>query len=157
MPHETARAMRQFIRDGVRGIFECGEQDQLEQYVMSRVWDDPETDVGAVMSEFFRLYFGPAGVPMEQFYRRLESIAGDAANYAGPYTRSNGIDWKNVAWERLGTAERLTELGALMQQAETLAQTDAEKKRVQQWRIAYWDWMRQGHDEFVASKNRAAP
>ncbi len=31
MVHQTADAMRLFLRDGVRGIFECGEQDQLEQ------------------------------------------------------------------------------------------------------------------------------
>jgi hypothetical protein len=31
MVHQTAEAMRLFLRDGVRGIFECGEQDQLEQ------------------------------------------------------------------------------------------------------------------------------
>ena len=64
MVHETARAMQMFIRDGVRGIFECGEQDQLEQYVMVKVWDNPDLDVDAVVDEFFRLCFGPAAEPM---------------------------------------------------------------------------------------------
>ena len=63
MVHETAKAMQTFITDGVRGIFECGEQDQLEQYVMAKVWDDPSVDVDAVIGEFFRLYFGAAGEP----------------------------------------------------------------------------------------------
>ena len=61
-----------FIRDGVRGIFECGEQDQLEQYVMAKVWDDPDVDVDGLIDEFFRLYFGAAGEPMKRFYLRLE-------------------------------------------------------------------------------------
>ncbi len=61
MVHQTAQAMRMFIRDGVRGIFECGEQDQLEQYVMAKVWDDPNVNVDELIDEFFRLYF--TGIP----------------------------------------------------------------------------------------------
>ncbi len=30
MLHQTTEAMRLFLRDGVRGSFEYGEQDQLE-------------------------------------------------------------------------------------------------------------------------------
>ena len=84
MVHQTARAMQTFIREGVRGIFECGEQDQLEQYVMARVWDDPDLDVDALIDEFFRLYFGAARDPMKRFYQRLEEIACDPANYPDP-------------------------------------------------------------------------
>ena len=29
MVHETAKAMRMFLKDGIQGIFECGEQDQI--------------------------------------------------------------------------------------------------------------------------------
>lgn len=156
MVHETARSMRQFIRDGARGIFECGEQDQLEQYVMARVWDDPDADVDALIAEFFRPYFGAAGEPMKKFYLRLEEIACDPANYPPPYRRSNGIDWKRVAWERLGTAERMDELGALMAQAEGLARTETERKRVALWRSALWDWMRQGREQYLSSQRPPA-
>jgi hypothetical protein len=45
MVHESAKSMRMFIRDGYRGIFQCGEQDQLEQYVIAKVWDDPDVNV----------------------------------------------------------------------------------------------------------------
>lgn len=147
MVHETAKSMRMFIRDGVRGIFECGEQDQLEQYVMAKVWDDPNADVDALIEEFFRLYFGPAGKPMKRFYLRLEEIACDPKNYPPPYHRRDGIDWKSVAWKRLGTAERMQELGVLVSQAEALAATETEKKRVALWRNALWEWMRQGRKQ----------
>lgn len=146
MVHETARTMQRFVRDGVRGIFECGEQDQLEQYVMAKVWDDPEVNVDGVIDEFFRLYFGPAGDPMKRFYLRLESIACDAANYPAPYYRRDGIDWRKAAWERLGTPERMDELGRLMTQAEQSAATPAEQQRVAAWRKAFWEWMREGRD-----------
>jgi hypothetical protein len=154
MVHQTAQTMRMFIRDGVRGIFECGEQDQLEQYVMAKVWDDPNVDVDGLMDEFFTLYFGAAAQPMQRFYRRLEEIAGDQANY---YHQRDGIDWKKAAWERLGTPERMEELGNLIGQAEKLAATDAEKQRVALWRKALWDWMCQGRDQARASQGQDRP
>ncbi len=144
MVHETANAMRMFINDGVRGIFECGEQDQLEQYIMVKLWDDPKLNVDAAIDEFFRLYFGNAGGSMKKFYLRLESIACDLANYPKPYMRSNGIDWKKVAWEKLGTPERMQELGQFLASAESAATGDLEQKRMANWRAAFWDWMRQG-------------
>lgn len=157
MVHETASVMRMFIRDGVRGIFECGEQDQLEQYVMARVWDDPDVNVDGLIDEFFRLYFGPAGDPMKTFYLRLEEIACDSANYPPPYHRRDGVDWKAVAWERLGTGQRMEELGALMSRAEELAGTEAEKQRVTLWRNALWEWMRQGRQQYLSSRTEKEP
>jgi hypothetical protein len=153
MVHDTAKSMQMFLKDGVRGIFECGEQDQLEQYVMAKVWDDPNLDVDALMDEFFRLYFGAAGEPMKQFYLRLEAISCDPANYPPPYTRKDGIDWKKAAWERLGTPERMEELGVLFAKAEQLAATEAEKQRVILWRNALWEWMRQGSEQAAATRN----
>jgi len=154
MVHQTAEAMRMFIRDGVRGIFECGEQDQLEQYVMVKVWDDPKANVDGLIDEFFRLYFGAAGEPMKRFYLRLEEIACDQANYPAPYHRRDGIDWKKVAWERLGTLERMEELGALIAQAEKLAVADPEKQRVALWRKALWEWMCQGREQYRAAQGQ---
>jgi hypothetical protein len=154
MVHETAKSMQMFIRDGVRGIFECGEQDQLEQYVMAKAWDDPNVNIDALIDEFFRLYFGAAADPMKRFYLRLEEIACNQADYPAPYHRRDGIDWKRVAWERLGTAERMEELGDLIAQAEKLAVTDLEKQRVALWRKALWEWMCQGRDQHTATQQQ---
>ena len=104
MVHQSAKTMRMFIQDGIRGIFVCGEQDMLETYVIAKLWDDPSLDVDAVLHEFFQLYFGHAAEPMEAFYRKLEALASDPANYAGPLHKPNGIDWRNAAWTTLGTA-----------------------------------------------------
>jgi hypothetical protein len=147
MVHETAREMRMFIQDGIRGIFECGEQDQLEQYIIAKVWDEADANVDALINEFFRLYFGSAGEPMKRFYLTLEHIACDPANYPRPYLRSSGIDWKGAAWKSLGTAERMKELGDLIDHAGSLAGTGAEKRRVGLWRKALWDWMCLGREQ----------
>jgi hypothetical protein len=144
MVHDTARSMQRFIRDGVRGIFECGEQDQVEQYLLSRIWDDPNLDVDAAIDEFFRLSFGAAADPMKQFYLQLERIACDPANYPAPYLKPAGIDWKRAAWERLGTPERMRELEARLSEATALATTPQDQQRVALWRSALWDWMLAG-------------
>jgi hypothetical protein len=152
MVHETAAAMRRYIRDGIQGIFECGEQDQLEQYVMAKIWDDPEANVDGMIDEFFRLYFGEAGPPMKAFYLGLEKAACDRVNYPAPYHRANGINWKRAAWEKLGTAERMDEWGELISQASKLATTEPQKTRVSLWRKALWEWMLDGREQHTSSR-----
>jgi GNAT superfamily N-acetyltransferase len=157
MVHETARSMRMFIKDGIRGIFICGEQDMLEGYVIAKLWDDPDQDVDALLDEFFHRYFGAAEKPMKKFYLQLEQIACNPKNYPPPFHRKNGIDWKSVAWTHLGTAERMEQLGALMDQAQTLAQTEQDKQRVGLWRDAIWKWMVDGRAAYLAKSSAQKP
>ena len=152
MVHDTARAMRGFIDDGVRGIFECGEQDQLEQYVMVKIWDDPAQDVDALIDEFFRLYFGKAAEPMKAFYLRIESIACDSANYPPEHNRPSA----ELSWRYLGTEERMKELGGLMAEAGTLAESEVEKKRVALWHDALWKWMENGRAAYIEGAEGSA-
>lgn len=152
MPHRSAESMRMFIRDGVRGIFICGEQDMLESYLIAKLWDDPNQDVDAMLDEFFHRHFGAAAKPMQQFYLEIERIATNPDNYRKPCYRRNGIDWKNVAWSQLGTAERMARLGKWMSEAESLAQTEQEKQRVALWRDALWKWMQEGRAEYEAKR-----
>ena len=91
---------------------------------------------------------------MKRFYLRLEEIACDPANYPAPYYRRDGIDWKKVAWERLGTPKRMEELGALIVQAQKLAGTGTEKQRVALWRSALWEWMCQGREQYLATQGQ---
>ncbi|MFO7976299.1 MAG: DUF4838 domain-containing protein [Candidatus Hydrogenedentota bacterium] len=152
MVHETARAMRMFINDGIRGIFICGEQDMLEGYVIAKIWDDPTQDVDAIIDEFFELYFGAAANPMKKFYLQLEEIACDPKNYPRPLYRKNGIDWEDVAWTHLGTEKRMKRLGALIEEAQARAQTKEEKQRVALWTDALWKWMEDGRAEYLAKQ-----
>jgi len=152
MVHETARSMRMFIRDGVRGIFVCGEQDMLEAYVIAKLWDDPTLDVDATLDEFFDRYFGAAAKPMKDFYLSLEEIAQNPSNYPPPIYKKNGIDWEKASWEGLGTPERMDRLGALISEARRLAGTDMEKRRVALWDEALWQWMVKGREAYVAEK-----
>jgi hypothetical protein len=150
MPHSSVQSARMFINDGIRGIFICGQQDMLESYLIMRVWDNPDQDVDAMIDEFFRLYFGAAAKPMKKFYLELENIATNPKNYPKPYYKKNAIDWKNVAWTTLGTEPRMKQLGALMDEAKRLAQTEQEKKRVGLWNDAIWKWMVEGRAAYLA-------
>jgi hypothetical protein len=49
-----------------------------------------------------------------------------------------------VAWEKLGTPDRMKELGDLIRQAESLAGSGPERKRVELWKAALWNWMEEG-------------
>jgi hypothetical protein len=151
MVHQTARAARLFIQDGVRGIFECGEQDQLEHYVMIKLWDDPGLDTDGLLDEFFTLYFGAAARPMNQFYRSIESIACDQALYPPKLHKQN----RDIAWRNLGTPDRMQNLAALMAEADTLAATESERQRVALWRNSIWKWMLDGRAEYEARTQRS--
>ncbi len=150
MVHNSVQSARMFIRDGICGIFMCGQQDMLENYIITRIWDDSDQDVDAMIDEFFRLYFGAAAKPMKAFYLQLEQIATNPKNYAKPYYKKNAIDWKNVAWTSLGTEPRMKKLGTLMAEAQKLAQTDKEKQRVGLWNDAIWKWMVEGRAAYLA-------
>jgi hypothetical protein len=146
MVHQTARAARMFIQDGVRGIFECGEQDQVEHYVMLKLWDDPGLDTDALHDEFFALYFGHAARPMNQFYRSIERIACDQALYPPRSHKQN----KDIAWRNLGTPDRMKNLAVLMAEADALAGTEVERQRVALWHDSLWKWMLDGRAEYEA-------
>jgi hypothetical protein len=152
MPHASADSMRMFIKDGIRGIFICGQQDMLESYIIAKIWDDPSQDVDAMMNEFFARYFGASAKPMGKFYRELEAIATTPENYKKPCYRRNGIDWKNVAWSQLGTESRMRKLGRWIAQAEASAATDREKERVALWNTGLWKWMEEGRADYVAKQ-----
>jgi hypothetical protein len=146
MVHETARAARMFIQDGVRGIFECGEQDQLEHYVMLKLWDDPGLETDALLDEFFTLYFGHAARPMNQFYRSIERTACNQELYPPRFHKQT----KDIAWRNLGTPDRMRRLAALMAEAEAQADTELARQRVALWRNSIWQWMLDGRAEYEA-------
>jgi hypothetical protein len=56
----------------------------------------------------------------------------------------------DIAWSKLGTPERMKQLGALIQAAEASATGEAEKQRVAMWRGAIWQWMLDGRAAYDA-------
>jgi hypothetical protein len=149
--HRIADLIKMYHRDGVRGVFLCGMGEQVDFYVMMKLYDDPTLDVDALLSEFFSRHFGAASESMKRFYLRIEDIFNDSNNYPEE-VRTKETQFhqtEEFAWKYLGTEERMNELGTLMAQAEQLAKTDLEKQRVALWKKGVWDYMLQGRAKYL--------
>ncbi len=143
MPDVISEWVKRYARDGVRGYYLCGVPQQLGYYLYMRTAFNTETDTRELVDEFFTLYFGDAGPAMQAFYERISEI-----------NRSEGVlAWSEKAsWDRLGTAQRMNELGLLMEEAVTSARTEIEKRRVETWRKGIWDYMVEGRKEYIKKK-----
>jgi len=87
---------------------------------------------------------------MNQFYRSLESIAGNQAFYPPKLHKQD----KDIAWRNLGTPDRMKQLAALMTEAEAKAGTESERQRVALWRNSIWKWMLEGRAEYEARTSK---
>lgn len=143
MPDVISQWVKRYHRDGVRGYYLCGIGEQLDYYLYMQTAFNVDTDYKLLVDEFFTRYFGPAAEPMKRFYYRISEI-----------NEEEGVlgTSQKLSWERLGTAERMEELGALMARAVELAQSDPEKRRVETWRKGVWNYMVKGRDKFVKAK-----
>jgi len=145
-PWRAGRYFKEFVQDGVRGCFAEVRMpfNLLEAYVACKVCFDASADPAQVIDEYFALYYGKAGEPMRQFYKRIEEITWNPANYPakldgygwttmeGSFPRQSftyNFNTEKVNWH-LGTPERMAELQALVDQALSQAQAPQEKQRV---------------------------
>ncbi|MHC4581040.1 MAG: DUF4838 domain-containing protein [Planctomycetota bacterium] len=139
MPDVISREVKRYHKDGIRGVFLCGIGQQLDYYLYMQTAFDVSTDYRQVVDEFFALYFGRASEPMKTFYYRISEI-----------NRQNGVVGTSPekSWARLGTPERMKELGDYIDEAVKLAKTDIEKKRVETWKKGVWEYMNAGYHKF---------
>jgi hypothetical protein len=74
---------------------------------------------------------------MKRFYYRISDI-----------NREEGVvgTTQEISWRRLGTDERMKELGRYIEEAIGLASTDLEKKRVDTWKVGVWEYMKAGSE-----------
>jgi hypothetical protein len=144
--HTVDRQFKMFAHDHIRGVFLNNLGDYLDTYITFRLLDDPSQDVDKLIDEFHRLYYGAASEPMKKLYLYIEKTFSDSANYPESIRKGNRHEHQTEepAWRYLGTPERMAEMGKLMEQAERLARTDMEKKRVALFRQGVWGYMVEG-------------
>ncbi len=140
MPDVISQWVKRYHEDGVRGFFLCGIPQQLDYYLYMQTAFNVDTDWTALVDEFFVRYFGAAAEPMKAFYYRIMQI-----------NREEGVlgTSPDASWGRLGTEQRMNELGALMDRAVALARTDVEKQRVATWKSGVWEYMLEGRTEYL--------
>jgi len=148
--HMLAEQIKMYHKDGVRGVFLCGIGEQVDYYLTMKMYDDPSIDPDELLKEFFTRYFGVASEPMKQFYLRIEAIFSNPDNYPSVIrtTDRQYHQTERIAWEYLGTRERMRQLGKLMRKAGQLAETDLERQRVRLWEEGVWEYMREGRRKY---------
>lgn len=149
---------------GVQGIFCCGNSwymytgdyryrvshggaqsiaEQLDLYLMLKLFWDADYDVEAGMDEYFTRYYGAAGPAMKALYQKLEATYMTPSNYP-PHIASGEKEshqTEEMAWKWLGTDERMAEFGALVEQALAAETTPEERQRLEIWKKGCWDYM----------------
>jgi hypothetical protein len=126
-------------------VFLCGIGQQLDYYLYMQTAFDVDTDWHELVDEFFALYFGGAAGPMKRFYFRISEI-----------NRVEGLVGTSPekSWGKLGTPERMQELGGYIDEAVRRAKTDLEKKRVESWKRGVWEYMKAGHRRFYSGAEK---
>ncbi|MBT4814053.1 MAG: DUF4838 domain-containing protein [Lentisphaerae bacterium] len=168
MAHHMVKQMQEYHRRGFRGIFaepayvpieEKGHAGRvpnanlLEIYIAYKLADDPTLDGNKLIDEFFTHFYGAAAKPMQTLYEAIERVYCDPANYTFSNTYF-GYQSKEIAWNRLGTEERMAEFAPLMARARNAAVTGTEKKRVALFETSIWKRMKAGRAEYLASASR---
>ena len=154
--HSIPEQMKRYKQAGVQGIYyepsylagtkntqqlrQSPLMDQLEYYVTWKLADDPSLDANKLIDEFFSLYYGRAAKPMQAFYELIEKI------YAEPAPSHQN---EKYAWTKIGTEERMIELGKLIEHAKQTAQSDIEKKRVALFDKGIWQYMLTGRKAYL--------
>lgn len=100
--------------------------------VRARLEWDVETDVDAVLDDFFAKWFSRSAAPMQAYYAALEAA----------FENSSHHGHEDVILPTIYTEELMKELDGYIRRAETLAESETEKLHVRIERIIY-DCLRQ--------------
>ncbi len=152
---EAGRQLAHFHKLGVLGIFHCGFNGEVENYVSYQMMDDPTLDVDKLLDRYFAAY-GAAARPLRAWYDLAESRYMDPSLIPpGPGGKPyNGSQTVVIAWEHLGDAKAMRKLGALMNKALTKATGEAAK-RLDLWDKGVCGYMRTGRETYL--KRMEAP
>ncbi len=136
---QAAAQYKLFEKLGVKGIFHCGWGQELESYLSLRMMDDPGLDAGRLIGEYFELNFGPAAVPMRDFYELAENLY---------LSEENTDDLPEIHWGRLGTPANMEKLRNHIEKARELATESPYRERVELWNRGIWLHMRKGYEHY---------
>ena len=113
LPHPNAFVlapnMRLFKAHHVKGMFPegsrtCpgGELAELKTWVLLQVMWNPDRDGDALIREFLRGYYGPAGKPIERYMRRVHAAAMRIKHYPGSANIRNCLKMRGYPEGRVG-------------------------------------------------------
>lgn len=162
--HTVAKQMKTFAKADIRGIFleatygNSYLMDHLECYLTMKLADDSALDGNQLIDDFFACYYGAAARPMRDLYGRIEDTYSNPKYYPPEIRNSAATEHQDekLAWNFLGTEERMAEFSKLMQEAVDSARTPEEKQRVAHFKQGLWDYMVEGKKMYLARAERYA-
>ena len=148
-PHTTPRAIASFIkkvRPYIFGLYiECESDVLIHNYLTYHVFGklawNTSTDVEKLLDEHARLFYGPAAVPMKDFFdsieRNWQRIAANVVETSeGPKTIYPS---ELILWSKIYSPDELKRLNGLFDKAEKLAAKD--KLRLERIRFVRKEFM----------------
>ncbi len=134
IPHTTPRAIASFIkrvRPYIFGLYiECESDVLMHNYLTYHIFGklawNPDTDVEKLLDEHAKVFYGPAAVPMKEFFdtieRNWQKIAANVVETsAGPVTIYPS---ELVLWSKIYSSDELKRISGLFDRAEKLAAKD---------------------------------
>ena len=134
------------------GIFHCGFNGEVDNYMHLEWMIDPDRKPEDMLDEYFRGY-GKAAAPLKEYYRTVEAWYCDKSRYPKGATRQTAA----LAWGGEGAGKFMEKLGKLMSEAEAAAETPDEKRRVETWKLEYWNYMHEGYETYVERQKAPKP
>ena len=151
--HTMAEQMKRFHQLGVRGFFHCGFGQEVEAYLTYKFMDNVDLNVDDELKDYFTRMYGPAGKSLQEFYGLVEEAYCNPANY----DKKDRHQTMQIAWEKLGTPERMSQLKTLMEQAKAAPATDLQKQRVALFEKGVWDYMVAGRNQYLERTGSPIP
>ena len=137
-------------------IFYCGWGQEVEAYVSLKLMADSSLNVNDLLDDYFAKMYGPAATAMEGIYNLIEDTYSNPANYP-PGTATNPMhthQTESIAWGWLGTADVMTQLQLLMNQAVSAAGTNnTYATNVNLFEIGTWNYMVAGRNDYLTTAN----
>lgn len=150
---EAYKLFQFFKENNIRaGIFNCGFNGEVDSYMHLKWMINPDRKVDDLIDEYFRGY-GKAAAPLKEYYRAVEKRYCDKSRYPKGVMHQTAA----YAWGEPGAAALMEKLAKLMAEAEAAAETPDEKRRVETWKLEYWEYMRQGYETYVERSKSPRP
>ena len=135
--------LRAYSRLDLRGTYVCGLSERshlvhLYSYVIPRIMWNPDRDLGTLIEEFCRAWYGPAWEPMRDY---VDLIHGGAMASQSPGVMDCHAGPGQAYFKDLFSADLCERAYALFSRAESLADDDLIRRRIahEKWGLLFID------------------
>jgi len=150
--HTLKKQFDLFKQLNIKGIFHCGFNGFVENYITFALMDNPDLSIDKLLDDYFSSY-GKAGVEIRKFYEFIEE------RYSNKKYYPKGVGHQNarIAWKYLGNEKTMKQLQKYMDKAYELTETKQQRTLVELWDKAIWQYMKQGRKHYLERTSALIP